>query len=78
MQGRWGEEMAVQRQTFEAWTQANGIPVLFPEPFAYGQEDFPDNLHLRNSRSGEYTARIAEAYLAWEQNRRVAAPPVAQ
>src|SRR5690606_9929792 len=68
MQSRWGEEMRVQRRTFEAWTRANGIPVLQPQPFEYGAEDFPDNLHLRKSRSGEYTARLAEAYLAWERS----------
>ena len=75
MEERWEGAMEVQRRTFEAWTQANHIAVLYPEPFTYGAEDFPDNIHLRNSRSGEYTARLAEAYLAWARGHRAAPTP---
>jgi hypothetical protein len=63
------------KRYFDAWREANGLALLRPQNFEYTDEDFPDLMHLRKSRSAEFTARLAEAYLA--RRRGATAPPPA-
>ncbi|MDX1419090.1 MAG: hypothetical protein R3181_03895 [Rubricoccaceae bacterium] len=65
-----------RQDAFNTWARANDLAILYPRPFLYDETDFPDHLHLRKSRHDEYTTRLAEAYLRWEQGEPLPdAPP---
>lgn len=52
------------KQAFDAWREANDLVLLQTPSFEYNDDDFPDLMHLRKSRSAEFSARLAEAYIA--------------
>lgn len=64
--------MQDRKGAFDTWRRTHNISILHAENFPYDESDFPDNLHLRRSRSGEFTARVTEAFI--EMKRRQHAP----
>jgi hypothetical protein len=53
----------INRQRFEAWVAARGLPHLVPR-FDYDDRDMTDTSHLDPGRAPEYAAALADVWLA--------------
>jgi hypothetical protein len=55
------------RSSFHRWRKQEEIPLFHLQGFQTTNKDFPDLLHLRKSRSKEYTTRLVDALVEHER-----------